>query len=121
MKYIAIDIGSSFVKSALLDPRTCQVVSQRKFPAPAKLPHSNRNLFEIPANQLFETVRELIEYYAREDCEASAVLLSTQMHGFVYQTPGREDLYISWQDMRCLDPICKDKNAMEILSERFSR
>ena len=121
MKYIAIDIGSSFVKSALLDPRTCQVVSQRKFPAPAKLPHSNRNLFEIPANQLFETVRELIEYYAREDCEASAVLLSTQMHGFVYQTPGREDLYISWQDMRCLDPLCKDKNAMEILSERFSR
>lgn len=93
MKYIAIDIGSSFVKSALLDPRTCQVVSQRKFPAPAKLPHSNRNLFEIPANQLFETVRELIEYYAREDCEASAVLLSTQCMASSIKHRGEKSLY----------------------------
>ena len=57
----------------------------------------------MPVGSIVDTVKELLDQGTREYGDLTSLLLSTQMHGFVYrtgQTP--EPVYVSWQDMRCL-------------------
>ena len=104
VRYIAVDIGSSFVKSALLDPGTQRIVAIRKESAPERLPASNPHLYEIPAARFVDMYVDHIRHHLAHGGDIGGILLSTQMHGFIYRTGG-EDRYVSWQDMRCLDPL----------------
>lgn len=103
MKYIGIDIGSSFIKSAVMDLEAAAILDRRKLPSPPRLPHLDANVFEVAAGQYVKLVRELIDGYTAVFPGIGGVVFSTQMHGFVYRTPDREDRYVSWQDMRCLN------------------
>lgn len=92
MKYIAIDIGSTYIKSALLDVEACSVEPIAKLPAPARTRSENPRHFEIPANAFVDMVRTLVAQGVGSAPETAGVLLSTQMHGFVYSIPAREDV-----------------------------
>lgn len=109
MKYIALDVGSSFIKAALLDMTSCKVLEKGKISTPRKLVNEDKNIFEISANLLFEIFKGIIDDYAKKYKEIEGVVFSTQMHGFVYTNPNAnkhmEDTYISWQDSRCLNLI----------------
>lgn len=105
MKYIGIDVGSSFLKAVLLDLEYDCITDSRSFPSPGKIQEENPLLFEIPALQISDNIRQLIDGYTSQYDDIEGVILSTQMHGFVYRVPGREDRYISWQDMRCMEKI----------------
>lgn len=103
-RYIAIDIGSSYIKSAVLDPSGVGLLVQDKLPAIPKIVHTDPHLFELPAQAIVDKVRRIIDGYAAAYPGIGGVLLSTQMHGFVYSCGG-EDVYVSWQDTRCLKPM----------------
>lgn len=103
MKYIGIDLGSSFIKAVLLDLEHHRTVNHKKYRAPRKAEHQNPYVFEIPAQELVQIVRTLIDEYTSKYSDVEGIIISTQMHGFVYSVPDREDQYISWQDMRCMD------------------
>jgi len=122
MKYIAIDIGSSFIKSALLDIETCGILRQNKISSLQRLRNPDKNCFEISASQLVDMVKKLIDGYTKQYDHVAGIIFSTQMHGFVYSIPGRPDTYISWQDMRCLNPM-KDggQSYMSHLQDLFSK
>ena len=49
-KFVAVDIGSSFVKAALFDVSSPAVLEHIKEAAPCKLPNDNPNKFEVKAN-----------------------------------------------------------------------
>lgn len=120
MKYIAIDIGSSFVKSAVLDLDACAIAAEKKFPSPPRAPSDNSRHFEVPAGRYVDMARKLVDDYAVRFDDIAGILLATQMHGFVYATPGREDRYVSWQDLRCLDPMREGgPSYMQHLAEMF--
>lgn len=102
MKVLVIDIGSSFLKAAVLDMDAALVLEERKTAAPEKIKYDDPLLFEIPAAFYLDFVRSLLDRYAARYEDLCGVMLSTQMHGFVYSVPGRSDVYVSWQDMRCL-------------------
>ena len=103
MKYIAIDIGSSYVKAVVLDVDSDSVVASDKRPTPEKLAHANPRYFENDAGVFIQLVQELCERFVAAYVDVEGILLSTQMHGFVYTIPGMDDIYVSWQDLRCLD------------------
>lgn len=105
MKYIGIDLGSSFVKAVLLDLCAEKMVTRKKYPSPKRRKNKNPNIFEIPAGEIVDIVRLLIDGYTSEYSDVEGIIISTQMHGFVYSIPNQEDIYVSWQDMRCLDSI----------------
>lgn len=105
MKYIGIDLGSSFIKAVLMDFNAQRLIAHDKTVSPGKRKHRNPNYFEIPARALANTVRSLIDRYTEEYDDVEGVVISTQMHGFVYSVPEQEDMYISWQDMRCMDKM----------------
>lgn len=105
MKYLGIDLGSSFIKAVLMDLEKQRMISSRKSPAPGRMQNKDPNIFEIPAEELVRSVKILIDSYTKDYKDVEGVIISTQMHGFVYQVPGREDIYVSWQDMRCMNQI----------------
>lgn len=102
MKILGIDIGSSFLKAAVIDLEQALIVEEQKAKAPQKIEYEDANLFEVPAKRYLEYVLDVTDAMAAKYEDLGGVILSTQMHGFIYATPGREDIYISWQDMRCL-------------------
>ncbi|MGI6162093.1 MAG: sedoheptulokinase [Christensenellales bacterium] len=121
MKIIAIDIGSSFLKASLLDLDSSKVVEQRKAPSPSRLPSKDPDIFEVPAMKYVDIVRALAKEWTAKYNDISLLLLSTQMHGFVYSysKDEKDDLYTSWQDMRCLRNTGGEKTYLELMEEMF--
>ena len=105
MKYIGIDLGSSFIKAVLFDLQTGRVLESKRSHSPGRLSDPNPLVFEIPADQMLSIVKEQIDDYTRRYDGVEGIILSTQMHGFVYSAKGMEDMYVSWQDMRCMDDM----------------
>ena len=103
-KFVAVDIGSSFVKAALFDVSSPAVLEHIKEAAPCKLPNDNPNKFEVKANLYVEIVTKILKDLSAKYNDLQGLILSTQMHGFVYEKQIDDDpLYISWQDQRCID------------------
>lgn len=122
LKYIAIDIGSSFMKSALFDLELQSIIDQKKVPTPNKRKSASHHYFEIPAESIYLLFKNMIEAYTEKYNDIHGVVFSTQMHGFIYQSDMTEDTYISWQDSRCLTAMKSSKKTyIEYLQENFSK
>lgn len=120
MKVLGIDIGSSFLKAAVIDLDQALIVDEQKVKAPEKTVYDDPNLFEVPAKYYTEYVLGAVDEMAAKYEDLQSVILSTQMHGFIYAVPGVEDAYISWQDMRCLHET-KDGNYLDRLARILPR
>lgn len=114
MKTIGIDIGSSFLKSAVFSLEERRILSGRSVPSFPRRENPDPAYYEISAEDIYQTVKKLIDEAAAQHT-LDGILLSTQMHGFVYRIPGREDIYVSWQDSRCLNPLPSGKSALDTL------
>ena len=92
MRCAVIDLGGSFIKSALAEGATLSHVHRTPFPP--FLPHDTHREVELSAiAREFEThVERLLPLAPR------ALFISTQMHGFVLG-----DRFVSWQDQRSLN------------------
>jgi sugar (pentulose or hexulose) kinase len=103
---LAIDIGSTFLKSALLDLDRPGVAAIRSEPTPPRLPHANPRHYEIDLEALTASVSGVLAGRVAEGPPLSGVMLSTQTHGFVLTDARGTPLtqYVSWQDSRSLDP-----------------
>lgn len=100
MYYLAVDIGSTFLKYGLISAENHSILNMRSIPSPVRKPTEDFRQFEYDAKQYVAIVSDLI-CDAVDTCESDIrFLLSTQMHGFVV-----DDTYISWQDSRCLGQI----------------
>ena len=106
MRYLALDLGSSWTKTALLEDGN--VLQERSVPTP--MPKDTTGLrFEIDAEAYFRQVQTELEYYLPQ--KPGALLLSTQMHGCVLTDADFQPLtpYISWRDgmgQNRLEDIC---------------
>ena len=122
MVYIAIDIGSTYIKSSLLDPQTGVIMDRNRAAVSQKIAQESPKRFEVEMSAIMASVREILRGYtdAREDI--AGILLSTQQHGFVYSDPAQpQDKYVSWQDARCLEAIDEAGNTvLGMLQERIS-
>ena len=96
MRLLALDLGSSFTKAALIaDGR---VLAEKQMPTLEPLCRENVR-YEIDAECYYHQVRGLIDEFL-DAGEMQGILFSTQMHGYVLtnadMTPIRP--YVSWQD-----------------------
>ncbi len=107
MGYFALDIGSSFIKYAVLDIENRQIRGKGKTAMPS--PVSGRaTRYEIRAEEIWNIVEMLTEQILRKEKVLDGILLCTQMQGVVILDENAEAVtsYISWQDNRCLE--CHD-------------
>ena len=61
MKALVIDLGSSFVKSAILDLENGKLLSQKKTISSSKRRYDDKLLFEVPVGSIVDTVKELLD------------------------------------------------------------
>ena len=122
MVYIAIDIGSTYIKSSLLDPKTGEISCRNRAAVSQKISQENPLRFEVEMGSIMDSVMEILSGYTSTRNDLAGLLLSTQQHGFVYSDPAFPgDRYISWQDARCLEPIDESgETVLSMLQKRIS-
>ena len=107
MRYLGIDLGSSFIKGAALDLDSLTIthVERTTFPEPlAGLPSGCR---EFQPGLIVEATRALLDRLLRQTPDARGVILCSQLHGLVLTDPdghARSNV-INWQDQRALQPF----------------
>lgn len=96
MRMIALDLGSTFTKAALLTAGMVQ--AERQMPTPAAL-LKDYGRYEIDAEVYFQQVVSLINGFM-DDMSIDGILFSTQMHGYILTDAAMKPItpYVSWQD-----------------------
>lgn len=96
MRMIALDLGSTFTKAALLTDGMVQ--AERQLPTPAALQQGHER-YEIDAEAYYQQVVSLIDTFT-DETPIDGILFSTQMHGYVLTDAKMQPVtpYVSWQD-----------------------
>ncbi len=107
MRYLGLDIGSSFFKGAVLDldARSLSHISREEAPHPIEgLDPAFR---EFDPEAMLERVRVLLERLQAAAPDAAGVLVCSQLHGVLLCDDAARPLsrFISWQDQRALQPL----------------
>ena len=105
--YIGIDLGTTFLKGAVIDLARMQLGQPIRVPFPpfiTGLPTSHR---EVDPGAIIDAVRDLIRRLLPEAADCSGIVMCTQMHGLVLTDEHGTPLSnaITWQDERTLDTI----------------
>jgi len=122
MHFIAIDLGSTFIKGAVLelDARSFAHVRRAPFPAPiAGLPTLH---YEVDPHQVVEATRALLDDLARDAPDCAGIVFCGQMHGLVLMDARGDPASnaITWRDQRALGPHPAGGTVFEQLERRIS-
>ncbi|MEO7910274.1 MAG: FGGY family carbohydrate kinase [Roseiflexaceae bacterium] len=122
MRYLAIDLGSSFIKGAVLDldARSFAHVRRQPFPAPITgLPPLH---FELDPHQIVAATRALIDDLARDAPDCDGIVICSQMHSLLLLDARGEPISnaITWRDQRALGPHPAGSSVFEQLERRIS-
>lgn len=100
MFFLAIDIGGTYIKTALLNPERLQITRVLRSPTPGFTSNQNRQHKEISITELSQVLNRQLKNY--NDVKISGQVLTHQMHGFVLvdKSGKARSQYISWQDKR---------------------
>jgi sugar (pentulose or hexulose) kinase len=106
MRFVAIDLGSSFLKGAVLDLAARSFDHVRRRPFPSALPNLPQHHFEVEPRQVVAATRELIEELLAIAPDSAGLVMCSQMHGLVLADDRGESLsnIITWRDQRALEP-----------------
>lgn len=106
MRVLAIDLGSSYIKSACLNLETQQIEDPQREPVRGRIARESELLHEVVAAVLWHAVQRIVEARLTAHPDMEGIVFSTQMHGFILaDLQWGEDAYVSWQDARCLRPM----------------
>ncbi|MFN8492377.1 MAG: FGGY family carbohydrate kinase [Caldilineaceae bacterium] len=104
MSIIALDLGTTFIKGAVLDLDNLSLHHIQRLPFPEPLPNLPPLFYEVDPGQLVATVRTLISDLLQHAPDCEGVVMCTQMHGLVLCQPDGQPMsnVITWQDQRVL-------------------
>ena len=104
MSFLALDIGSSSIKGALLDLDQRVVSTTTRRPSPKRLPGPALH-FEIKLDEIIAAVRSVIEELLEAENQIEGLISCGQMAGMVLVDPAgnAQSNYLSWQDQRGLE------------------
>ena len=107
MLYLGVDLGSSYIKGAVidLDGLSIRHIERLPFPEPiAGLPAAFR---EFDPGEVVATTRALLERLLSHAPDARGCVMCSQLHGLVFSDNQGNSLssIINWQDQRALEPF----------------
>ena len=118
--FFGIDVGTSFIKAAVLDLGSCQLRNIQRLPTPefvGDLPPGHR---EIHPAEVMSRVNQVLESLLAAAGRCDGVVLCGQMQGFVLVNAQGEAVsnYISWLDQRVSAAEFEAMTARITLDER---
>lgn len=104
--FIGIDLGTSFIKGAVLDPDRLTIAHIHRLPFPAPLPGLPPLHREFDPLAVVEATRRLLAELLPLAPGCEGILVCSQMHGLVLTTEQGEPAsnLTTWQDQRLLEP-----------------
>jgi sugar (pentulose or hexulose) kinase len=122
MRYLAIDLGSSFIKGAVLDLDARSFAHVRRQPFPAPITGLPALHFEIDPRQIVAATRALLDDLARDAPDCAGIVICSQMHSLVVLDARGEPVSnaITWRDQRALEPHPAGGTVFEQLERRIS-
>jgi sugar (pentulose or hexulose) kinase len=123
MRYIGIDLGTSFIKGAILNLETLSVGRVRHVVCPSSLSGLPPLHTEFDPESFVTATRRLIEDLLAEAPDCQGVLMCGQMGGLVLVSPRGEPLsnYVSWLDRRLLGPHPSNRGSFyDVLLARLT-
>jgi sedoheptulokinase len=104
MSFIGIDLGTSYIKGAVLDLETSRLEHIQRVPFPNRLSKRNPLLFEFSPHEIATTTRRVIDSLAQNVSTCEGIVMCSQMHGMILLDEQGElaSNFISWMDHRGL-------------------
>lgn len=121
MSLIGIDIGSSFVKGALLDPEGPAVRQIVREPFPDRESGKPPGHFEVSPKAIIAASEAVLRRLLEDAPECEAVFLAGQMGGVILTDHRGRPLStgISWRDQRTLEPHpSKEGSYLDVVRRR---
>ncbi|MEN9935630.1 MAG: hypothetical protein RLZZ387_2209 [Chloroflexota bacterium] len=105
MQFIAVDLGTSFVKGAVLDLDALRLEHAWRAPFPPPLPGLPERRYELNPQDVAALVREAVESLLPHAPRCTGIVMSTQMHSVVLVDEAGIPLtnVATWLDQRVLD------------------
>jgi sugar (pentulose or hexulose) kinase len=109
MQYIGIDLGSSYLKGAVLDLDDLTIRHNERLPFPDPIPGLPPVFREFDPAEVVAATRALLERLLQHAPEAQGCVMCSQLHGLVLTDDLGHPLsnIITWQDQRALRPIAQ--------------
>lgn len=123
MSFIAIDIGTSFIKGAVLDLAARRFYHVQRQPFPEPLPGRPPLHREFEPLAVMAAVRELIDTLLPHATPCEGLVVCGLMHGMVWaDDQGRpQSPLTTWQDQRVLEPHPAGAGSFfEVMAARLS-
>lgn len=119
--YIGIDLGTSFVKAAVLDLDALRLRHVCRIPFPPPLPGLPADHHEVDPESVVGVTREIIESLLPLAPRCAGVVVCSQMHGLVLTDADARPRsnYVSWLDQRALEPHPAGGTYLDRLAERI--
>jgi len=102
MSFIGIDLGTSFIKGAVLNLEARLLEQTQRIPFPNRLGGVNPLLCEFDPNEIATAVRTVIDDLAFHATDCEGIVMCSQMHGMVLMNERGETVSncVSWLDHR---------------------
>jgi sugar (pentulose or hexulose) kinase len=106
MSFIGIDLGTSFIKGAVLNLETRQLHHVRRTPFPPQLENTAPLACEFDPDEILAAVRTLIRELAPHAPDCEGIVMCAQMHGMVLMDRHGEvqSNCVTWRDQRVVMP-----------------
>lgn len=106
MSFVGLDLGTTFIKGAVLDLEARRLHHVHRAPFPLPLANSNPLFCEVNPGAILTAVRALLADLAPHAPDCEGIVMCSQMHGMVLMNGrgGVESNCITWRDQRALMP-----------------
>jgi sugar (pentulose or hexulose) kinase len=121
--FIAIDLGTTFIKGAVIDVERLRLAHVQRVPFPGPITGLPPLQCEIDPGQVVAAVRDLIQRLLPHAPSCSGVVMCGQMGGLILTTDTGtpRSNYISWRDQRLLmRPPSGEADYFDLFLERLS-
>jgi sugar (pentulose or hexulose) kinase len=104
MSFLGVDLGTSFIKGAVLNLEKRQLEHVRRAPFPEPVATGDPLHCEYDPNEIISVVRTLIDELAVHAPDCAGVVMCTQMHGLVLMNDRHQPVSncVTWRDQRAL-------------------
>jgi len=122
MRYLAIDLGSSFIKGAVLDLDARSFAHVRRLPFPTPIAGLPSLHFEVDPRQIVAATRALIDDLGRDEPDCAGIVICSQMHSLMLIDARGQPASnaITWRDQRALGAHPAGGTVFEQLERRIS-
>lgn len=121
-QFLALDLGTSFIKGAVLDLDRLRLHAIHRFPFPDPLPNPPPLYCEIDPDAVLDATRQLIETLLAHAPDPAGLVMTSQMQGLVLTDAADWPVSncITWRDQRALAPRPGGGTYFDALAARLS-